>query len=88
MIQFPLPDGGVLAIVEPGNIERLKAGKPLKVGNCLVAFTPDAQEFAVHLGIVVPLPARNERIEKPVHITPEQIQDALDKCQGLPEVLR
>jgi hypothetical protein len=89
MMQIPLNDGGVFAVIEPGNIERLKAGKPLKVGNVMIAFTPDMQEFMGLLGASGELPAKGEKPKEFVgRWTPEQIQSALSTTQKLPEVMR
>ena len=88
MMTFPLEDGAVFVVIEPGNIQRLKAGKPLRVGNSLVAFTPDMQHFAKLLGAKGDLPSKGERIECRIHLTPEQIDAALDACQGRPEIIR
>ena len=89
MIQIPLNDGGVFAIIEPGNVKRLKDGRPLIVGNCMIAFTPDMQAFLALLGIAEDLPAKGEPpIAKAVHLTPEEIQRALDAVQKHDEVLR
>ena len=90
MIHFPLSDGAEFVVIEPGNIERLKSGRPLKVGNCLVAFTPDIEAFVKLLGVDADIiPSSKGKVEKrEVHLSPEQIQDALDACQRLPEVLR
>lgn len=88
-MRFPLDDGGVFAVIEPGNIERLKSGKPLKVGNVLIAFVPDMEEFAALLGTDATMPAKGEQPkEYAVHLTPEKIQWALDTCIKLPEVNR
>ena len=90
MMRVPLPDGGEFAVIEPGNIQRLKEGRPLKVGNCLVAFTPDMEAFMKLLGANGDLPERGELklIELKTPVTPEQIQEALKACQQMPEVLR
>ena len=90
MMQIPLPDGGVFAVIEPGNIQRLKEGKPLHVGNCLIAFTPDMERFMVLLGSSGELPKKGQlevrELAKPV--TPEQIQAALDETLKWPDVVR
>jgi hypothetical protein len=90
MMQIPLQDGGVFAVIEPGNLARMKAGKPLHVGNVMIAFTPDMQEFMSLLGADGNLPSKGEAPReiniKP--ITPEHIEWALKTCQKLPEVER
>lgn len=89
MMKFPLgKDGAEFVVIEPGNIQRLKDGKPLLVGNCMVAFTPDMQKFAELLGASGELPPKGEQHEYRVQLTPEQIEAALRTCQKLPEVLR
>ena len=88
MMQFPLNDGGVFAIIEPGNIQRLREGRPLHVGNVMIAFTPNMQKFAELLGVADPLPVKGERKEYEVKLTPEQIDAALKACKGLIEVNR
>lgn len=88
MMQFPLNDGGVFAIIEPGNIQRLREGRPLHVGNVMIAFTPDMMKLAALLGASGELPAKGERKEYHVKLTPEQIQAALDACKNEPEVAR
>lgn len=90
-MQIPLSDGGVFAVIEPGNIARLKSGKPLQVGNVMIAFTPDMGEFMTLLGAnVKDMPSKDEALRsiniKP--ITPEHIEWALKTCQKLPEVKR
>lgn len=88
MLRFPLNDGNEFVIIEPGNIERLKEGKPLIVGGSMVAFTPDMEALAKMLGTKGTLPNKNEQRVEFVSITPEQIEAALRACQKLPEVLR
>lgn len=87
MIQFPLNDG-TLVVLEPGNFERLRAGRPLKIGNVMIAFTPDMEHFVKSLGVSTPLPSKGERIECHVQLTPEQIDAALKSCQKRAEVNR
>lgn len=88
MIRIPLPGGGEFAIIEPGNIQRLKDGKPMEVGNCLIAFTPDMEKFCELLGASGALPPRGQLNVQKVNLTPEQIDAALKACQKLPEVMR
>ena len=87
-MRIPLPGGGEFAVIEPGNIERLKSGKPMEVGNCLVAFTPDMEKFMAMLGANGTMPSKGEVRFHKVRITPEQIEAALKLCQRLPEVVR
>lgn len=85
---FPLPDGALLIVIEPGNIERLKEGRPLKVGQHAVCFTPDLVAFSNKLlGVDVNVNP-GVRVELDVKVTPEQLQAALDACKDLPEVVR
>lgn len=88
MIQFPLADGAILAIIEPGNIARLKSGRPLRIGEHAICFTPDMPRFLKEIGLSLPEPAPNERISTSVSITPERIDAALRACRELPEVVR
>lgn len=89
MMTFPLDGGAIFAVIEPGNLQRLKSGKPLRVGeNVLIAFTPDMQHFASLLGVRGELPKKGERIENQVQLTPEQIDSALKACQHRKEVIR
>lgn len=67
----------------------MKQGKPLKVGEHMVCFTPDMQKFVEQLGLDLSVNVgRGERIEQPVRSTPEQIDAALKSCQNLKEVVR
>jgi hypothetical protein len=89
MMQFPLNDGGIFAVIEPGNLRRLKEGRPLIVGKIMIAFTPDMKELIALLGVDGDLPQKGEKpVEHHVHLTPERIQWALDTCAKLPEVER
>jgi hypothetical protein len=51
MMKIPMPNGGIFAVIEPGNIERMKQGKPLLVGTSCVCFTPDMSAFLRALGV-------------------------------------
>lgn len=86
MMTFPLPDGALLIVIEPSNIQQMKEGHPLKVGEHGLCFTPDMQAFASKLG--APLAQSGQRIEVAIHITAEQLDAALKACQYLPEVMR
>jgi len=88
MLRIPLPGGGEFAVIEPGNIARLKEGKPMHVGNCLVAFTPDMERFMQLLGADGSLPPKGKLRLEHGYWTPEQIEAALQACQRLPEVVR
>lgn len=88
MMTFPLDGGASFVVIEPGNIQRLKDGKPLRVGEILIAFTPDMEHFAKQLGLKGSLPSKGERIECQINLTPEQIDAALKTCKGRKEVLR
>jgi hypothetical protein len=90
MITMPLKRGS-LYILEPGNIKRLKQGKPLKLGDSLLVFTPDMQAFCKELVVDIDVNSvaiGNKIVKGDLHITPEQLQAALDKCQKLPEIDR
>ena len=90
MITFPLSDNASLIVIEPGNLARLKEGRPLKVGEHLVCFTPDMQKFVEQLGVELDVesikPSQQEY--RKVRLTPEQLEAALKACQNLPEVSR
>ena len=88
MMTFPLDGGASFVVIEPGNIQRLKSGKPLRVGEVLIAFTPDMEFFAQQLGVKGSLPNKGERIECQIHLTPEQIDAALKAAHGRKEVMR
>ena len=87
MMKIPMPDGGIFAVIEPGNIERMKQGKPLLVGTSCVCFTPDMSAFLRALGIEdTSLPPRGQDRSHEGHWTSEQLEAALKACQKLPEV--
>jgi hypothetical protein len=88
MMKFPLPDGGIFAVIEPGNIRRLKDGRPLIVGNCMIAFTPDMQRFTELLGMNGDMPKKGTEKVHFFHLTPGQISTALEFCKDMPEVDR
>lgn len=90
MMTFPLDGKAVFVVIEPGNINRLKQGKPLRIGNdVLVAYVPDMAYFAQLLGTSGELPEKGtQRIECNLRLTPEQIDSALKLCQNRKEVLR
>ena len=89
MITFPLADGASLVVVEPGNIARLKQGRPLKINDkILLCFTPDAQRFLERNGAKAEMPESGARVECQIHLTAEQLDAALKACQNLPEVKR
>jgi hypothetical protein len=76
MMQIPMSEGSMFCVIEPGNLDRLRQGHPMKIDlitgqSVLLAFTPDMQAFRTMLG---PLPW-----------TPEQIDAALKVCQTLKE---
>jgi hypothetical protein len=95
MMTFPLSESAQFVVIEPGNIRRLKEGRPLTVdlpngSSVMISFVPDMAAFAKELGLdpsVADVP-RNSRHEARVHITPEQIQIALEKAAKWPEVER
>ena len=88
MMTFPLDGGASFVVIEPGNIQRLKSGKPLRVGEILIAFTPDMEYFAQQIGGNGKLPRKGERIECQINLTPEQIDAALRATAGRKEILR
>lgn len=90
MITFPLAENATLIVIEPGNIKRLKEGRPLHVGLHLVCFTPDMQKFVEALGVPMKIDdvEPGKPIRRKVEITPEQLDAALKTCQHLPEVER
>lgn len=96
MIQFPISDCAMFAVIEPGNLKRLKQGKPLTVtlpngSSVMIAFTPDANAFLERLGVAARMPEGEERggmTPFAVHITAEQLDATLKTCQDLPEVDR
>lgn len=90
MIHFPLPDGRLLLVIEPGNIKRLKEGRGLKVGDHLVCFTPDMQKFVEHLGVNINVNdvQPGSQADIAIEITAEALTSALQACQDLPEVDR
>lgn len=88
MLTFPVNETSNLYVIEPGNVQRLKEGRPLKVGEHLLCFTPDIEAFLRKLGIEMKMPDRGDINTQGVAITADQLQDALDECQNLPEVNR
>lgn len=87
MITIPLTDGGALCIIEPGNIKRLKEGRPLKIGeSILVCYTPDMYALRAKLGVDPKGPPIGK---KDVHVgewTPEEIDAAIKATLHMPEV--
>ena len=87
MITIPLTDGGALCIIEPGNIRRLKEGKPLKIGeNILICFTPDMYALRAKL---TGNPKGPKSGEKNIHVgkwSPEEIDAAIKATLHMPEV--
>jgi len=57
MIYFTTMDGQAVLIIESGNLERLKSGKPMKTpdGKFMVCYTPDmewtAEQFQAMLAV-------------------------------------
>ena len=89
MLTFPLDGDASVVVIEPGNIKRLKAGKPLKVGKHLLCFTPDLQAFIeAAIGEDMAAPEPGQTVTKGIRLSPEQLEQALRKCQQLPEVER
>lgn len=96
MLTFPLSDSAQFIVVEPGNIRRLKEGKPLKVelpngSAVLIAYTPDMAAFVAKLGIspsLVDVQRGSRKEVRDIELSPEQIQGALDNTKHYPEVDR
>ena len=90
MITFPLSGNSSLIVIEPRNLARLKEGRPLKVGEHLVCFTPDMQKFVEQLGVELDVAnvKRGDPVYRKVRLTPEQLEAALKVCQHLPEIVR
>lgn len=96
MMTFPLGDSAAFVVIEPGNLRRMKAGRPLevKLGNgssVMVAFVPDMVAFLVELGLDAGTAevARGEKKEvRGIGITPEEMDRALKAVAGKPEVER
>jgi hypothetical protein len=90
MLTIPGVGGRTLVVLEPGNIKRLKAGKPLVIQDVVICFTPDMEALTGMLGVEQQtLPKKGEPptvVE--VNLSPEQIDLALRSCQNLPEVDR
>ena len=96
MLTFPLSDSARFIVIEPGNIRRLKEGRPLKVelpngSFVMISYVPDMAAFVKELGLD-PNTAdvkRHERKEvSNLKLTPEAIQSALEKVAKWPEVDR
>lgn len=96
MLTFPLSDSAQFIVIEPGNIRRLKDGRPLKVelengSSVLIAFTPDMAAFVAKLGISPSItdvtPGTRKQVRN-IALSPEQIQGALDNTKHYPEVDR
>jgi hypothetical protein len=88
VITIPLTGGGALCIIEPGNIRRMKEGRPLKIGdNVLICYTPDMAALRAKL-------VGNPQGPKPGalpdihfgHWTPEEIDAAIKATLHMPEV--
>lgn len=89
MMTFPLDGNASFVVIEPGNIERLKQGKPLRVGENLIAYVPDMAYFAQLLGVSGELPPKGSvRVENHMHVSVEQLDAALKACQNRREVIR
>lgn len=94
MITFPISQSAALMVIEPQNIKRLKAGRPLVIKHggvdILLCFTPDYTAFLMALGIdggQAAVEPKEKRIIS-VNFSPEQIDAALKSCRDLPEVER
>lgn len=86
MMIFPLAEGGALCVIEPGNIRRLKEGKPLKIGDrILVCYTPDMQALRAKLTGTPLGPKLGEQQIRIGKWTPEEIDAAIKATQHMPE---
>ena len=94
MIIFPVSDRALFCVIEPGNVRRMKEGRPLKISlpngsRVGVAFTPDANRFLVELGVHTRMPDASGRIAfERARVTTDQLEAALKRCRGLAEVER
>lgn len=87
MITIPLTQGGALCIIEPGNLRRLKEGKPLKIGeNILICYTPDMYALRAKLGVDPKGPQPGSQDIHRGKWTPEQISEAIKATLHMPEV--
>lgn len=87
MMTFPLSDGGALCVIEPGNIRRLKEGKPLKIGDrILICYTPDMQALRAKLTGNPRGPKSGEKQIRVGNWSPEEIDAAIKATQHMPEV--
>lgn len=87
MLTFLLAEDGALCVIEPGNIRRLKEGKPLKVGDrILICYTPDMQALRAKLTGNPKRPAPGEQQIRVGKWTPEEIEAAIKATQHMPEV--
>lgn len=91
MLRFPIGNDLVLCVIGPGNIARLKEGRPLRIRFpqnesivALVAYTPDENAFTEQLGSTIKAEKGKTHFER-VHVTPEQMDAALQACLHLPE---
>lgn len=87
MMTFPLADGGALCVIEPGNIRRLKEGRPLKIGDrILICYTPDMQALRAKLTGNPKGPQLGEQQVRVGKWSPEDIDAAIKATQHMPEV--
>ncbi len=87
MMTFPLMDGGALCVIEPGNIRRLKEGKPLKIGDrILICWTPDMQALRAKLTGNPKGPKVGAEEIHVGHWSAEEIDAAIKATQHMPEV--
>ena len=96
MLTFPLSDSAQFIVIEPGNIRRLKEGRPLKVelpngSFVMISYVPDMAAFVHELGLDPSCAEVSKGVRKEVSgfkLSPEQIQSALEKAARWPEVDR
>ncbi len=96
MLTFPLSDSAQFIVVEPGNIRRLKEGRPLKVelpngSFVMISYVPDMAAFVTELGLDPSFAEVNQNQRKELRnlkLTPEIIQSALEKAAKWPEIDR
>jgi hypothetical protein len=89
MMVLPLGDGRLLAIIEPGNVRRMKEGQPLIVGAVVMNFVPDMEAFLKLLNLDFPPPEPGQPpVAHAVMITAEQLAHAMEEARKFPEVDR
>jgi hypothetical protein len=85
MLIFP-GEVGNLVVISPSNIKQMKAGRPLKIGGTIVAFTPDLAAFMNIAGINATPAKRGEVKIKTIALDIDKINHALKAVRDFPEV--